>query len=280
MKLTFNSTALKTLQAYKKNISEHSKSINNISSGKKINSSKDNPNYVSKLGNLEKEIRGYQSSENNIQDSISMIQSADSVMSNLNDRISRIRELVIGVTSSTIEDNEKQIISNEVNTLLKDIEFEVGNFSFNGVNILGDTDVKDNSKPGNIESLSTGNPGGITKIPTYNLSLENLGIANLDIINSETSSILEKLDNANSQVLDARSKLGALSNTLEDKVKNLGDLEELLTGPKSKIENADIALEMLNFSKTLVLTEANIKNMSKTIYFPADILDAIGKLYN
>ena len=54
MKLTFNSNALKTLRAYKKNISEHSSSINNISTGKKINSWKDNHNRISRLGYFEK----------------------------------------------------------------------------------------------------------------------------------------------------------------------------------------------------------------------------------
>ena len=56
-------------------------------------------------------------------------------------------------------------------------------------------------------------------------------------------------------------------------------IEEVVTGAKSKIEDADVALEMLEFSRTLMLTEANIKNMSKTIYLPNDLIDVLGKLY-
>ena len=279
MKLTFNSNALKTLSAYKKNICEHSRSINNISSGKKINSSKDNPNCVSKLGNLEKEIRGHQSSRRNIQDTVSMIQSADSVMASLNDRISRIRELTISVGSSSINDNEKTIIQNEVNTLLGGIEYEVENFSFNGLNVLGNKDVTDNSNPNSIDLQSSGISGEVTKIPVYNFSLDALGIENLDAVNSDISSTLEKLDNASSQIIGARAKFGTISNTLEDKIQHSQSLESILSSSKSKIDDADVALEMLEFSKTLILTESNIKNMSKTIYFPADIVDAIGKLY-
>lgn len=279
MKLTFNSNAMKTLRAYKKNVSEHSRSINNISSGKKINSSKDNPNSISKLGNLEREIRGHQSSRKNIQDTVSMIQSADSVMGSLNERISRIRELAISVGSPTAGDDEKNIIQNEVNTLLSGMEFDVENFSFNGLNILGNKDVADNSNPKNVDLQSSGNSGEITKIPSYNFSLDTLGIENLDVVNSEISSTLEKLDNASSQILEARAKLGTISNNLEDKIHHSESLEIVLSGSKSKIDDADVALEMLTFSKTLILTESNIKNMSKTIYFPVDIVNAIGKLY-
>ena len=101
----------------------------------------------------------------------------------------------------------------------------------------------------------------------------------MDINNEDISSVLEKLDNAASQVIDARTKLGAINNTLEDKINQSQSLEDVLVGSKSKVEDADIALEMVEFSKTLILTEANIKNMSKTIYFPNDMINILGKLY-
>lgn len=279
MKLTFNSNALKTLRAYKKNISEHSSSINNISSGKKINSSKDNPNRISRLGNFEKEIRGHQASRKNIQDTVSMIQSADSVMGSINERIARVRELTVSLGNGSMQDDEKAIIQNEVNSLLEGIDYEVKNFSFNGLNILGDESVKDNAQHGVVDVLSTGNAGEFTEVPKYNLSTESLGIGGLNINNEDISSVLEKLDNAASQVIDARTKLGAINNTLEDKINQSQSLEDVLVGSKSKVEDADIALEMVEFSKTLILTEANIKNMSKTIYFPNDMINILGKLY-
>ena len=279
MKLTFNSNALKTLRAYKKNISEHSSSINNISSGKKINSSKDNPNRISRLGNFEKEIRGHQASRKNIQDTVSMIQSADSVMGSINERITRVRELTVSLGNGSMQDDEKAIIQNEVNSLLEGIDYEVKNFSFNGLNILGDENVKDNAQHGVVDVLSTGNAGEFTEVPKYNLSTESLGIGGLNINNEDISSVLEKLDNAASQVIDARTKLGAINNTLEDKINQSQSLEDVLVGSKSKVEDADIALEMVEFSKTLILTEANIKNMSKTIYCPSDMINILGKLY-
>lgn len=279
MKLNFSSNAMKTLRTYNKNIIEHSRSIKNISSGKKISSSKDNPNRVSKLGNIEKEIRGHQASRKNIQDTISMIQSADGVMDTVGERISRIRELAVSIGNGTVKDEEKNIMQNEVNKLLDGIDYEVKNFSFNNLNIIGSEKVNDNSNPNIIKTLSGGESGDFTDIPIYNLSKDGLGLDGLDLTKENISSILDKLDNASSQVIGARTKLGTINNTLEEKIENSQSLEDVLSNSKSKIEDADVALEMVEFSRTLMLTEANIKNMSKTIYFPNDMINVLGKLY-
>ena len=278
MKLNFNSNAVKTLRAYKKNILDHSKNINNISTGKKINSSKDNPNHISKLGNFEREIRGYQASRRNIQDTVSMIQAADGVLDSVGNRITRIRELSVELGNASIGEDEKNILGNEINTLLEGIDYEIKNFSFNGINVLGHGETNDNSNPQLVEVLTTSKSGEVTEIPLFNLSIESLGIKDFDV-NDDLSSILGKVDNAFSEVVSARSKLGAIGNTLEDKIKHSENLEEAIVGSKSKIEDSDIALEMMEFSRTLILTESNIKNMSKTIYFPNDMINIFGKLY-
>ena len=278
MKLTFNSNAMKTFMTYKKTISDHSKSIKNISTGKQINSAKDNPSRISKLANFEKEIRGYQSSRRNIQDTVSMIQSADSVMGSLNDRVTRLKEITISLGNGSIQGDEKDIIQNEVNSILEGMSYDIEHFSFNEINILGNKDVTDNSNPELISVLTTGNSGEFAEIPSFNLSIENLGLNGMNV-QDDIGFNLEKIDNATSQIINARTKLGAISATFEDKIEQSESIEEVVTGAKSKIEDADVALEMLEFSRTLMLTEANIKNMSKTIYLPNDLIGVLGKLY-
>lgn len=278
MKLTFNSNSMKTLMAYKKNIAAHSKNINNISTGKKVNFAKDSPNDISKISNFEREIRGYQNSRNNLQDSVSMIQSADSVLGSINDRVTRLRELTVGLGNGTIQGEERDIIQNEVNSILEGIDYDVKAFSFNGKNIIGDTSVDDNSNPKKIGVLTTGNAGDVTEVPAFNLSLEKLGISSLDM-KDDIGVNLEKIDNAASQIINARTKLGALNSTIDSKIEQSQSIEDIVVGAKSKIEDADIALEMVELSKNLILNEANIKNMSKTIYFPNDMVNILGKLY-
>lgn len=278
MKLTFNSNSMKTLMAYKRNIASHSKNINNISSGKKINSAKDSPNNISKISNFEKEIRGYQNSRNNLQDAVSMIQSADSVIGSINDRLTRLREITVGLGSGSIQEEERNIIQNEVNSILESIDYDVREFSFNGNNIIGNKSVTDNSNPKMLDVLTTGNAGDVVEVPTFNLSLENLGIGGLDM-KDDISINLDKIDNATSQIINSRTKLGALSGTIDKKIDQSQSIEDIIVGAKSKIEDADIALEMVELTKNLILNEANIKNMSKTIYFPNDMINILGKLY-
>lgn len=279
MKLNFNANAMKTLRTHNKNFIEHSKSIKNISTGKKIVKAKDNPNSVSKLGNIEKEIRSHQASQKNIQDAVSMIQSADSVIGSISDRISRVRELAIGLGNGAIKDSDKAIIQSEVNSLIDGIDFDVKNFSFNSLNMIGDSNVIDNSKPNSIKFLSTGMAGDLVEIPVYDLSAKGIGINDIDFTKQDIDTILNTLDIASSQVLNARTNIGALGAVLEEKVENSKSLEEVLISSKSEIEDADVALEMVEFTRTLILTEANIKNISKTIYFPNDMINVLGKLY-
>lgn len=279
MKLSFNANAMKTLKIYNKNFIEHSKSIKNVSTGKKITSSKDSPNSVSKLGNIEKEIRSHQSSRKNIQDTVSMIQSADSVMDSIGDRISRVRELTISLGSGSLEEKDKAIIQTEVDSLIDGIDFDVKTFSFNSVNIIGDTTVKDNSNPNSIKFLSSGLAGDIKTLPSYNLTVEGLSLNDIDLTNQSIDSVLEKLDSATEVLLNARNTLGSMGVALSSKADNSQSLEDVLTGAKSGIEDADVAAEMVEFTRTLILTEANVKNINKTIYFPSDIVNIIGKLY-
>lgn len=207
-----------------------------------------------------------------------MIQSADSVMGSLNDRVTRLKEITISLGNGSIQGDEKDIIQNEVNSILEGMSYDIEHFSFNEINILGNKDVTDNSNPKLISVLTTGNSGEFSEIPSFNLSIENLGIDGMNV-KDDIGFNLEKIDNATSQIINARTKLGAISATFEDKIEQSESIEEVVTGAKSKIEDADVALEMLEFSRTLMLTEANIKNMSKTIYLPNDLIDVLGKLY-
>ena len=191
MKLTFNSNAMKTFMTYKKTISDHSKSIKNISTGKQINSAKDN--------------------------TVSMIQSADSVMGSLNDRVTRLKEITISLGNGSIQGDEKDIIQNEVNSILEGMSYDIEHFSFNEINILGNKDVTDNSNPKLISVLTTGNSGEFSEIPSFNLSIENLGIDGMNV-KDDIGFNLEKIDNATSQIINARTKLGAISATFEDKI--------------------------------------------------------------
>ena len=200
-------------------------------------------------------------------------------MGTINERLTRIRELAVGMGNGTLQETEKNIVQNEIESLLDGIDYEVKNFSFNGLNVLGDENINDNNNPGVVKTLTSGAPGEFTNIPVYNLTTEGLGIEGLDLVNMDTDSVLDKIDEASKQVINARTKLGSIGNTVESKVTHSKSLEDVLVGSKSKLEDADVALEMMDFTKTLILSEANIKNMSKTIYFPSDIVNILGKLY-
>lgn len=281
MRINFNLSAFKTLKSYRNNIEAHSKSINNISTGKKVNSSKDNPNIVSKLQNFDKEMRGYQASRKNIQDAVSMTQTADSSIGNVSNMVNRLKEITVGVGNASIDGEQKEIIQKEVSTIIESINYEVENFSFNGVNILNDDSVISNENPNSLKFMSSSDVGTFYEVPTFNLTTDILGLDGYDITDKDFNldNAISLIDNAHSEINSVRTKLGAVTNGFESSIDDSFYLQQTVMGAKSSIEDADIAFEMMDFSKTLLLNEVNIKTLNQTINYPKDFINTIGKLF-
>ena len=178
MRLNKNIFSLNIYRTYKNNISSGSKALNNISSGVKINSAKDNPSKIGQNQNLKISILSSQRAEHNIQDTNSMLQTFDGSMQEMNDTLNRIRELTIQASNEALSSEDISSIQDEVDQLKNGIEDIVNNTKFNGIN------MSDKSVSG-LESVYKksliGAMGDETvEIPYFNMSIENLGIDKLD----------------------------------------------------------------------------------------------------
>nr|WP_242949494.1 flagellin [Clostridium pasteurianum] len=109
MRLSHNLASLNIYYAYTKNINNQSIALNRLTSGKKVNSSLDDPDALSKSEKLNMQIRGLQAGARNSQDGVSMLQTAEGGLSNISDDLQRIRELVVSSGNGTLTDNDKKI---------------------------------------------------------------------------------------------------------------------------------------------------------------------------
>jgi len=269
MRLNQNMDSLNIYSRYKKNLSVQSKIMNRISTGSKINSSKDNPNKLGVRENLRIQLRGLQMAERNIQDGISMLQAADGVLASISESLIRIKELAVQAGGANNE-NDLQIIQNEISQIKDGIDQMASNAEFNGVKLLNDK-TSDNTNPNTLKHMVGANVGEVMEIPLYDISSENLFGGNLDVT-KDLGKSLEVVDLAINTINSVRSKYGAIQSRMETTYDNMGGTTYNLQSAESRISDTDVALEMADFARTSILSETSMALMHQTNKFPQDVL--------
>lgn len=277
MRININMKSLGIYSGYKKNIIDNSAAMKKISSGKKINSAKDNPLKIEQSENFKMQIRALEMANKNLQDSSSMIQVADSTMSTISEALIRMKELTVQAASETTNEADKNIIQSEIDQLKSYIDDTANNTEFNGNKLLVNENVTDNSKPKYVEMQIGANVGDSIGIPFFNVSSETLGIDKLDVVNDATKA-LNSIDEALKDVNGCRAKYGAVQKRLETSIEITSSSSYIYEKSSSDINDADIALEMAEIARTSILMESATAMMAQSNNFPKDMLNILANL--
>lgn len=277
MRININMKSLGIYSGYKKNIIDNSAAMEKISSGKKINSAKDNPLKIEQSENFRMQIRALEMANKNLQDSSSMIQVADSTMSTISEALIRMKELTVQAASETTNEADRNIIQSEIDQLKSYIDDTANNTEFNGNKLLVNGNVTDNSKPKYVEMQIGANVGDSIGIPFFNVSSETLGIDKLDVVNDATKA-LNSIDEALKDVNGCRAKYGAVQKRLETSIEITSSSSYIYEKSSSDINDADIALEMAEIARTSILMESATAMMAQSNNFPKDMLNILANL--
>lgn len=278
MRLNQNMESLNVYRNYKKNLTVQAATLNRISTGSKINSSKDNPNKLGVSEGLRMQIRSLQMAEKNIQDGVSMIQATDGALSTVNEALIRIKELTVQA-GGIQNDGDLGIIQGEINQLKEHIDYTVNSFNFNGVKLLNSDNVTNNGYPKYLNHVVGANVKDEVNIPIFNITTKMLidsegnSLKDMDVTNKESlNNNLNIIDSAINTLNSVRSKYGAIQNRLETSAENLSGSSLNLETAESRIRDSDIAFEMAEYAKTSILNETSIALMQQTNRFPQDVL--------
>lgn len=247
---------------YSENLKTQSIAFERVSSGKKVQTSKDDPNAMAESQKLKLQIRGLQMASRNMQDGMSMLQTADSAMQSIEDSVQRIRELMVQAGGAA-SPGDKDVIQNEVNQMLDHINKVASYTEINGVKLLDGTN---NNISIQIGAMAREN----LDVPLNDLTAAGLGISNLDAMNTAES--LVKLDSAISAIGEYRGKYGAIYNRLESTYNNSVDMSTRIEGSEAELTGTDLALEMIEYTKASILVDSGIAMMTQTNKFPQDVL--------
>ena len=277
MRININMKSLGIYSGYKKNIIANSAAMEKISSGKKINSAKDNPLKIEQSENFRMQIRALEMANKNLQDSTSMIQVADTAMGTISEALIRMKELTVQAANEVNNEADRKIIQGEIDELTSYINDTAKNTEFNGNKLLVNGNVTDNSKPDYVEMQIGANVGDSIGIPFFNVSSETLGIDKLDVVNDATKA-LNSIDEALKDVNGCRAKYGAVQNRLENSIEITSSSSYIYEKSSSDINDADIALEMAEIARTSILMESATAMMAQSNNFPKDMLNILANL--
>jgi flagellin len=272
MRLNHNMASLNIYKNQSKVLEKQSTALGRISSGYKVNKTKDNPNALAQSERLRMQIRGTQMASRNAQDGTSMLQSAEGALGSVNDMLVRIRELTVQAGSGTNTTEDKATIQGEIDQMIKGINDIANNTEFNGVKLLA-------GEKGALSMPVGANIGEVVYIDTFDLTSAGLkdseGNLLVDIKVAEEGGVdkaLKTIDSVIDKVLSINSKYGALENRFESSYKNLNEISDKMQGAESGIRDADIAEEMMEFAKSNILIEAGTALMAQSNRFPQDVL--------
>ena len=277
MRININMKSLGIYSGYKKNIAANSAAMEKISSGKKINSAKDNPLKIEQSENFRMQIRSLEMANKNLQDSTSMIQVADTAMGTISEALIRMKELTVQAANEVTNEADRKLIQDEIDVLRSHIDDTAKNTEFNGNKLLVNGNVTDNSKPDYVEMQIGANVGDSIGIPFFNVSCETLGIDKLDVVNDATKA-LNSIDEALKNVNGCRAKYGAVQNRLENSIEITSSSSYIYEKSSSDINDADIALEMAEIARTSILMESATAMMAQSNNFPKDMLNILANL--
>lgn len=229
------------------------KALERIATGYRINRAADDPAGLAISEKMRAQISGLNQAGKNIQNGMSMLQTAEGALNETHAILQRMRDLAVQSASDTLTDDDRALIQTEYEELKKEIQRISKDTQFNQKNLING-DYKD--QPFKIQAGA--NAGQTIDLYLGDVSLSGMGLPDTSSIGTreDAEKAISEVDDAINQVSKQRSKLGAYMNRLEHAYNVTMNTHENLVSAESRIRDADIAKEMMNFTKASILQQA------------------------
>lgn len=153
MRINYNVSAMLSNNALANNDNLLAQSLERLSSGLKINHAKDNPAGLAMAKRMNAQIEGLSKANDNANDGISVIETADGAMTEISEMLQRMNELAIKAANGPMSDSDRETVQDEVSQLKEEVARISETLEFNGQKLLngefelkgyvyGDLDVK------------------------------------------------------------------------------------------------------------------------------------------
>jgi flagellin len=269
-----NTSALRATTASNSANKALSVSMERLSTGKRINSAKDDAAGLAISNSMTSQIRGMSQGIRNSNDGISMAQTAEGALGEVSNMLQRMRELTVQAANGTYSSTDTDSIRAEQSALKDQISSIVTTTSFNGKKLFDATAATG-------FSIQTGaNTGDTVTLKSVDFSATGSSklkdVTALTFADTATSATLANYDDAIAEVSSARAALGSAQNRLESAVNNATANVTNLTDARSRIEDADFSTETTALAKSQILNQASTAMLAQANQSQQGVMKLLG----
>lgn len=272
-----------------------SKAMEQLSTGKKINTAADDAAGLAISTRMSSQIVGLEQSVQNASDAISMIQTAESALDEITNMLLRMRELALQASNGTGSVADRDYLQDEFTRLKAEIDRIANNTEWNGRAVLngnaGGTGVQNVSfqvggNAGQTISvdfgymvgggLATGASGSL--VASGGVALSGIAISGATTAAAQTSAsaAMTGIDRAIENVSNQRASFGATVNQLTHSIDNLTQVSINAESTRSRIMDTDYARSTSELAKAQIIQQAGTAMLAQANQLPASVLDLLG----
>jgi flagellin len=228
-----------------------------LSTGKRINSAKDDAAGLAIGSKMTSQIRGMTQAIRNSNDGISLAQTAEGALGEVTNMLQRIRELSVQSASGTYTAGDRTNLNSEVTELKAQITNVLATTEFNGTRIFNSTATGGTyTAAAGSFAIQTGVNSGDTLTVSFS-ALADLAATTAVDTSANASTAIGAVDTTLTAVNATRATLGASQSRLESTVNNLSNQITNLSDARSRIEDADFSVETAMLAKGQILSQAS-----------------------
>lgn len=262
MIINHNMNAINANRVLKFNDWEIGKSMEKLSSGMRINKAGDDASGLAVSEKMRTQINGLVQAEKNAQNGLSFIQVAEGSYQQINEIMQRIRVLSVQSANGIYSRDDRVQIQVEVSQLIDEVDRIASSAEFNRMKMLQGEYAK-NSKVGSMFFHVGANQNQRVRVyiatvssKAFNLVNEGNNKRTLSTV-AGANAMIGYVDSALDRLNRQRADLGAYYNRLENTVKALTQTYENMMSADSRLRDADMAAEMVEFTKDRILVQTS-----------------------
>jgi flagellin len=261
-----------------------SKNIEKLSSGMRINRAGDDASGLAVSEKMRSQIRGLNQAERNIQNGVSFIQATEGYLQETQDILHRLRELSVQSANGIYSDEDRLQIQVEVSQLVDEVNRIASHAQFNGMNMLTGAFARDSAVGRTMQFQVGANMDQSEQVFVGTMTAMALGLQSaqgdagmITIATPEEANMaIGSVDSALRQVSKQRADLGAYQNRFETAAQGVAIASENLQAAESRIRDADMASEMVEYTKNSILSQSGMAMLAQANTRTNSVLSLLG----
>ncbi|MCX5987077.1 MAG: flagellin [Chloroflexi bacterium] len=284
LRINYNNASLQAQRGLDASEMVRQRASGQLSSGLRINQAADDTAGMAVSEKLKNQVRGLNQAQRNVQDGISLLQTAEGGLTEIHSILARMRELAVQGANDTLVASDRLNINAEFTQLKAEVTRIASSVNFNGTLVL--------QNAASPVTLQVGANSGATSQFTIALTNNSAGTTGvvagtgdgLGILDAAQASVttqalastsITSLDAAINQVTSNRANIGAMQNRLESASRSIAVAAENTAAANSRVADADIASAMSEMVRAQILQQAGISVLAQANQAPSLVLQLL-----